>query len=47
MGWEVWPKALYDVLMELTRLYGRIPLEVCESGCAFDETPDPDGRIRD
>lgn len=47
MGWEVWPRALYDVLMELTRLYGRVPLEVCESGCAFDETPDAEGRIRD
>lgn len=47
MGWEVWPQALYDVLMDLTRTYGPMPLEVCESGCAFDEAPGADGVVHD
>jgi len=47
MGWEVWPRALTDVLVQLTHTYGRIPLEVCESGCAFDERPASDGIVHD
>ncbi len=47
MGWEIWPRALYDVLTALTSEYGRIPIEVCESGCAFDETPGEDGMVHD
>jgi len=47
MGWEIWPHALRDVLLSLTREYGAIPIEVCESGCAFDEVPGADGRVVD
>lgn len=47
MGWEIWPRALYDVLMSITANYGRIPIEVCESGCAFDESPSGDGIVHD
>lgn len=47
MGWEIWPRALHDVLLLLTREYGRMPLEVCESGCAFDEAPAFDGSVHD
>ncbi len=47
MGWEIWPRALYDVLLSITREYGRIPIEVCESGCAFDEKPGSDGQVHD
>ena len=47
MGWEIWPRALHDVLVNVTRTYGRIPLEVCESGCAFDEHPAADGIVHD
>lgn len=47
MGWEIWPNALRDALMMLTERYGRIPIEVCESGCAFADVPDADGVVRD
>lgn len=46
-GWEVWPRALYQVLMNLERDYGKVPVEVCESGCAFKDIPDSDGIVRD
>ena len=47
MGWEIWPRALYDVLMSLKLNYGQTPIEVCESGCAFDESPSEDGIVHD
>lgn len=47
IGWEVWPKALYDVIMRITRDYGRPVLEITESGCAYNEGPDASGVIRD
>lgn len=47
MGWEIWPQALREALLTITREYGRIPIEVCESGCAFADAPGPDGAIND
>jgi len=46
-GWEVWPKALYDVLMRITRDYGRPVLEVTENGCSYGDGPDARGVIQD
>jgi beta-glucosidase len=47
MGWEVWPQALCDVLVNITKEHGRIPIEVCESGCAFADVPGADGMVHD
>lgn len=47
MGWEIWPQALHEILLAITREYGPIPIEVCESGCAFADAPGPDGVIDD
>ncbi len=47
MDWEVWPRALYDVIMRMTRRYGPIPIEVAESGCAFADVVGPDGVVHD
>jgi beta-glucosidase len=47
MGWEIWPRALHDVLLELAREYPGTPIEVCESGCAFADVPGTDGAIED
>lgn len=47
MGWEVWPRALHDVLVHLHDEYPGVPLHVCESGCAFRDEPDADGRVHD
>ncbi len=46
-GWEVWPKALYDVVMRVTRDYNRPVIEITESGCSYNEGPDATGVIRD
>jgi beta-glucosidase len=47
IGWEVWPKALYDMVMRITRDYNRPVLEITESGCAYNDGPDAGGVIRD
>jgi beta-glucosidase len=47
IGWEVWPKALYDMVMRVTRDYNRPAIEITESGCAYNDGPDATGSIRD
>lgn len=47
MGWEIWPQALHDILLALSREYPGVPIEVCESGCAIAETPSTDGQVED
>jgi len=46
-GWEVWPKALYDMVMRITRDYNRPVIEITESGCSYNDGPDAVGVIRD
>jgi beta-glucosidase len=47
IGWEVWPKALYDMVTRITRDYNRPAIEITESGCAYNDGPDASGVIRD
>jgi beta-glucosidase len=47
IGWEVWPQALYDMVMRITRDYHRPVIEITESGCAYNDGPDASGVIRD
>jgi beta-glucosidase len=47
IGWEVWPQALYDIVMRVTRDYNRPVIEITESGCAYNDGPDASGVIRD
>jgi beta-glucosidase len=46
-GWEVWPKALYDMVMRITRDYDRPVIEITESGCSYNDGPDASGAIHD
>ena len=46
-GWEIWPRALYDVVTRITRDFNRPVIEVTESGCAYNDAPDPTGVIHD
>ncbi|TFG92046.1 MAG: beta-glucosidase [Myxococcales bacterium] len=46
-GWEVWPKALHDVVVRITRDYDRPAIEITENGCSYADGPGPDGAIRD
>jgi beta-glucosidase len=47
LGWEVWPKALYDMVTRITRDYNRPVIEITESGCAYNDAPDASGAIHD
>jgi beta-glucosidase len=46
-GWEVWPPALYDMVMRITRDFNRPQIEITENGCAYNDGPDASGAIRD
>lgn len=46
-GWEVWPQALYDMVMRLNRDYNRPAIEITESGCAYPDVVDAAGAIHD
>jgi beta-glucosidase len=46
-GWEVWPKALYDMVTRITRDYNHPVIEITESGCAYNDAPDASGAIHD
>ena len=46
-GWEVWPDALYDMLMRLTRDYDAPEIEITENGCSYADAPDPSGAVDD
>ena len=47
IGWEVWPKALYDMVRRITRDYNRPVIEITESGCAYNDGPEASGVIHD
>ncbi len=47
IGWEVWPQALYDVVMRISRDYNRPVIEITESGCAYNDVPEAKGVIAD
>jgi beta-glucosidase len=47
MGWEIWPQALYDMIMRITRDFNRPVIEITESGCAYNDGPDANGVIHD
>jgi beta-glucosidase len=46
-GWEVWPQAMYDIVMRISRDFNRPQIEITESGCAYNDGPDASGIIRD
>ena len=46
-GWEVWPQAMYDTVIRITRDFNRPVIEITESGCAYNDGPDASGAIRD
>ena len=38
-GLEVWPRGIYDLVMQITREYNRPVIEITESGCSYLDTP--------
>lgn len=47
MGWDIDADGLAEILLRIHRDYPNVPLYVTENGAAFDDTPGPDGRVRD
>ncbi|MFJ9583917.1 GH1 family beta-glucosidase [Streptomyces acidicola] len=47
MGWSIDPTGLHDLLMRYTREAPGLPLYITENGAAYDDKPDPDGRVHD
>jgi beta-glucosidase len=46
-GWEVWPQSMYEMVMRITRDYGRPVLEITENGCSYNDGPFTDGQSTD
>jgi len=38
-GLEVWPRGIYDLVMQITREYNHPIIEITESGCGYLDTP--------
>lgn len=47
MGWEVYPQAIYEMLMRLAREYPFKALYITENGAAFADQVGPDGEVDD
>jgi beta-glucosidase len=47
LGWEVWPDALRQMVLRVTRDYDRPVIEITENGCAYGDGPDAAGVVRD
>lgn len=47
MGWEVFPRGLYDILLRVHREYGPPALYITENGTALPDEPDEEGEVRD
>lgn len=46
-GWEVYPGALSEMVLRISRDYGRPPIYVTENGCSYGDGPGADGQVRD
>jgi beta-glucosidase len=38
-GLEIWPRGIYDLVMQITREYNRPIIEITESGCGYLDAP--------
>jgi beta-glucosidase len=47
MGWEVFPRGLYDTLLRVHAEYGPPAVYITENGTALADEPDGEGRVRD
>jgi beta-glucosidase len=46
-GWEVWPDALFQMVLRVSRDYDDPVIEITENGCSYGDAPGPDGRVHD
>ncbi|MDY6825742.1 MAG: GH1 family beta-glucosidase [Bacillota bacterium] len=47
MGWEIYPRGLYELLIRIHHEYGPLPLYITENGVAFADQLNEDGSVGD
>jgi len=47
LGWDIYPKGFHDILLVMSKETGGLPIEITESGCAYNVGPGADGKIHD
>jgi beta-glucosidase len=47
MGWEIFPKGLYDLLVRIRKDYGDVPIYITENGAAFNDKLTKDRKVHD
>jgi len=46
-GLEIWPRGIYDLVMQISREYKHPVIEISENGCCYLDGPDETGRVPD
>jgi beta-glucosidase len=46
-GWEVYPLALSEMILHVSKDYPGIPMYVTENGCSYGDGPGADGKVND
>jgi beta-glucosidase len=46
-GLEIWPRGIYDLVMQISREYSHPIIEISENGCCYLDGPDETGRVPD
>jgi beta-glucosidase len=46
-GWEVYPLALSEMIMRVSKDYHGVPIYVTENGCSYGDGPGADGKVND
>jgi beta-glucosidase len=47
IGWEVWPKGIYDIVSRISRDYDHPIIEITENGASYLDAPDAKGAVPD
>ncbi len=47
IGWDIYPQGFYDILKNIAAHTGNIPIEITESGAAYNNAPGADGQVHD
>ncbi|HSZ62830.1 MAG TPA: family 1 glycosylhydrolase [Terriglobales bacterium] len=46
-GLEIWPRGIYDLVMQISREYNYPVIEISENGCCYLDSPDETGCVPD
>jgi beta-glucosidase len=47
IGWEVWPKGIYEIVSRISRDYNHPVIEITENGASYIDAPDVHGAVPD